>query len=69
MYSWSPSLSQILIEKLKVSFFFQILVKPLFSWSENLVFGRHFETVQKFRLALNTQTVALVIQLTLIVHV
>ena len=48
MYSWSPNLSQISLKNSFGIVVFQIMAEIEMSRNENRLFGRHFETVQKF---------------------
>ena len=50
IYSWSSNMSKISFKKSfgEVYFFFQILAEIEMWWTENQLFGRHFETVQIF---------------------
>ena len=49
MYSCSPTLSQISLKNSFGKVVFQILAKIEMMRNKNLLFGRHFETVQHFQ--------------------
>ena len=48
MYSWSPNLSQISLKNSFGKVVFQNWAEIEMTRNENLLFGRHFETVQIF---------------------
>ena len=52
IYSYSPSLSQILLKNSFGKVVFQNLAKIEMMRNKNRLFDRHFETVQHFRLSL-----------------
>ena len=49
MYSYSPTLGQISLKNSFGKVVFQILAKIEMTQNKNLLFGRHFETVQHFQ--------------------
>ena len=50
MYSYSPTLSQILLKNSFGKVVFQILAKIEMTRNKDRLFGRHFETVQHFQI-------------------
>ena len=48
MHSWSPNLSQISLKNSFGKVVFQIFTEIEMTRNENWLFGRHFETAQKF---------------------
>ena len=49
MYSYSPTLSKISLKNSFGKVVFQILAKIKMTRNKNRLFGRHFETVQRFQ--------------------